>query len=193
MSNQIVDFTKIRRQLGTIEVPPSFESDVKGWIEAQAEQYGLRWFLAHALDGIIWGEVRDNELCISPLFSADLRASTLRVARLFGEPGELQIWWNYGEWKARIVEDGKIAGDDIDCFDERYYLWGTDIESAENGFLLLKHGKEGLRHAPPMEAGATPPLWLTIRHYIATDEDNQAYIECSRLVTLNSNTTGEAR
>ncbi len=166
-------------------VPADFNGSIKQWLEEQANTYSLRWLLAHADDGVIWGEVRESSLHLSGcLFEPDLRATTLQMARLFGEAGELYLWKNDNVWSARLVLEGK--GDTAECYDEGYLLWGTHVEKNENGFVHLRHGSEGLRHAPPFHTDKEKIiLALNVRHFIEYDKEGQAYVEFSRLMSIN--------
>ncbi len=93
--------------------------------------------------------------------------------------------------------------------DEQQILWGTCAEQATGGFTLLADGRQGLRHAVPLDlpesvfdtkSGATHrPVRLGVRHYLAYDKDDQidsqrgervatgtARIALSRLTSLQS-------
>lgn len=71
--------------------------------------------------------------------------------------------------------------------------------SHQTGFTLVEDGRQGLRHAVPMEvsdrafssSGRKRPLRLQVRHYIKYDEDGHAYIALSRLVALHPKPEGE--
>jgi len=165
-----------------------FAADPSGWFQKQAGVGDGAWFLAHADDGVIWGEVRADGLHLSgdafPQISPPLRAVTLQQARLFGPNAELLLWKNDAAWRARLVQDG--AGEDGEYYDETHLLWGTAMEEQRDGFTLLREGKEGLRHAPPLPPAVHLPARLRVRHYLAYDPDGQAYIACSRLVGIEN-------
>ncbi len=171
-------------QVKPISVPGNFVGDPVVALATLAQDYNLRWLLAHADDGVIWGEVRDGKLHLSsdafPQISPPLRAATLQQARLFGPEGELLVWKEDAGWQARRIQDG--AGDSIEYYDEAHLLWGDREEGRQDGFVLLCQGKEGLRHAPPLPEGVQPPARLHVRHYLAYDPDGQAHIAYSRLV-----------
>ena len=154
-------------------------------LSEQAKLYGLRWMLAHADDGVIWGELRDDELHLScdafPDVSPPLRIETLQQVRLFGHLAELLMWRDESSWRARLIQDNK--GELHQYYDEAHLLWGTDVDLKKDGFVLLRQGKEGLRHAAPLVSADSRPR-LKVRHYIAYDQDGQAYIAYSRLVSL---------
>ena len=173
-------------------VPANFTSKPMLALSEQARPYGLRWLLAHADDGVIWGEMRDDGLHLScdafPEHSPPLRPETLQQMRMFGPLAELLFWRDGAAWQARLIRDN--AGEAHGYFDEAHLLWGDIAEQQKNGFLLLRQGKEGLRHAPPLNfAGQLPASlkarpYLKVRHYINYDEDGQAYVAYSRLVTI---------
>ena len=172
----------------TVTVPVDFGGDIKTWLE-QANTHNFRWLLAHADDGVIWGDVRDDGLHLSTsLFGPELRAKTLQMARLFGEIGELYLWKSDDGWSARLVIEGE--GHTKEYYDECQLLWGTDVEETDDGFVLLRHGAEGLRHAPPIHEADIKlplqhkPLRLNIRHFVDYDKDGQAYVKFSRLISV---------
>jgi CRISPR-associated protein (TIGR03984 family) len=166
------------------------------WLAAQAQARQLRWLLAHATDGVIWGEWRDGALALSqdafgdvnPAVTAQLREETLIQARLFGEAGQLLIWRADGAWRMVFDSSAKDAksGDGIPLTrDEEHLLWGDEVEQEKGGFILLREGREGLRHAPPMLVPAKKRrAALTVRHTLDYDEDGQVFIARSRLVAL---------
>jgi CRISPR-associated protein (TIGR03984 family) len=176
----------IKSDIKRVTVTSDFNEDMKKWLENEAKIHGFRWLLAHALDGIIWGEEREDGLYLSNiLFGPKLRIDTLQMARLFGETGELLIWKGDNGWQARILKDGK--GRDKEYYDESQLLWGTKVEDRKNGFVLLHHGSEGLRHAPPFVSEDDElRLKLNIRHYINYDSDGQAYVDFSRLISIEA-------
>lgn len=176
----------IKCDIKKVTVDSDFNENIKQWLEKEAENYGLRWLLAQAYDGVIWGEKMKDGLHLSTiLLKTDLRVSTLQMARLFGEIGELLIWRSDNGWHARLVKDN--SGTDRECYDEFQLLWGTDVEKSQDGFVLLRHGSEGLRHAPPFESKDDKlRLQLNVRHYINYDTDGQAYVDFSRLVSVSA-------
>ena len=169
-----------------VTVPVDFNDDIKTWLEQQANTNNLRWLLAHADDGVIWGEVRNDNLHLSTHLSGpELRAKTLQMVRMFGEAGELYLWKSTNDWSARLVLEGE--GDTKQYYDETQLLWGTHVDKIEDGFVLLYHGAEGLRHALPMqllEGKLELQPVLNVRHFVNYDDDGQAYVEFSRLISI---------
>lgn len=169
-----------------VTVPVDFNGDIGAWLRERANTHNLRWLLAHADDGVIWGEARDDGLHLSTsLFGPELRAKTLQMARLFGEIGELYLWKSDGGWSARLVIEGE--GHTKEYYDECQLLWGTHVEKTEEGFTRMHHGAEGLRHAPPMpvpEGKLERSLVLNVRHFVDYDGEGQAYVEFSRLISI---------
>jgi len=170
-------------------------SDMKDWLQAQAIQYNLRWLLAHADDGVIWGELRNRQLVtsdsVAPEVSPPLRAETLQQARLFAEHAELLLWRDGdNQWHARLIRDA-VEGETpvfTDAIDEPQLLWGTHGEH-RSGFTMLRDGAQGLRHAVPMELplgenNETHPPRLWVRHYLAEDQNGFIRIVASRLLDL---------
>ncbi|GBC77431.1 hypothetical protein HRbin08_00909 [bacterium HR08] len=170
-------------------------SDVKAWLQTQAVRYKLKWLLAHADDGVIWGELRNGQLVtsdsVAPEVSPPLRTETLWQARLFATHAELLLWRDGdNQWHARLIRDA-LKGETpafTDAIDEPQLLWGTHGEH-RNGFTLLRDGAQGLRHAVPMELPlgknneADPPrLW--VRHYLREDQNGFTRIVASRLLDL---------
>jgi len=176
----------IKSNIERVTVTSDFNEDIKKWLENEAKMHGFRWLLAHALDGIIWGEEREDGLHLSNiLFGPNLRVDTLQMARLFGEKGELLIWRDDNGWQTRMLKDSE--GIDKEYYDESQLLWGTDVEKSQDGFVLLRHGSEGLRHVPPFESkDAKLRLKLNIRNYINYDPDGQAYVDFSRLISVEA-------
>lgn len=177
---------KLKCEVKQVTVDSDFNINIIQWLEKEADTHGLRWLLAHAYDGVIWGEKSEDGLHLSSfLLKPDLRVSTLQMVRLFGETGELLVWRSDNGWEARLVKDNQ--GTDKECYDEFQLLWGTDVEKSQDGFVLLHHGSEGLRHAPPFKSKIDKlRLQLNIRHYINYDLDGQAYVEFSRLISIEA-------
>ncbi len=170
-------------------------SDMKDWLQARAIQYNLRWLLAHADDGVIWGELRNRQLVtsdsVAPEVSPPLRTETLQQARLFAEHAELLLWRDGdNQWHARLIRDA-VEGETpvfTDAIDEPYLLWGTHGEH-RSSFTLLRDGAQGLRHAVPMELllgknNETDPPCLWVRHYLQEDQSGFTHIVLSRLLDL---------
>jgi CRISPR-associated protein (TIGR03984 family) len=170
-------------------------SDVKGWLQAQATKHTLKWLLAHADDGVIWGELRDGQLVtsdsVAPEVSPPLRAETLQQARVFAGDAELLLWRDGdNQWHARLIRqsaDGETPTF-TDVIDEPQMLWGTHGEH-RNGFTLLRDGAQGLRHAVPMQLPLgqnheTNPPRLWVRHYLQEDPNGFTRIVVSRLFDL---------
>lgn len=174
-----------------VNVPTNLE--IKQWLQEQAEIHNLRFVLAHAEDGIIWGEFRDGQLVTSDsAFShlPKLHLSTLQQCRAFGANAEVMLWQNDEGLKARLIDDRMTE----DYIREYQILWGTQKDEVRNGFTLVSDGSQGLRHAVPLiginfdkSQKLYRPLRLSVRHYITTDEKTGlARIYLSRLVNLTT-------
>lgn len=170
-----------------VDIPANLDSEPRSALAELARKYALRWLLAHADDGVIWGELRADGLHLSsdvfPDISPPLRTVTLQQVRLFGPQAEILLWKDGSGWRARLIRD---EGEERDCVDEAHMLWGTEIEERRDGFTRLREGREGLRHAPPLPDSARPPVYLRVRHYIAYNLDGQAYIAYSRLMGIDA-------
>jgi CRISPR-associated protein (TIGR03984 family) len=155
---------------------------------------GGGWFLAHADDGVIWGQKRGDRLLLSnaffPTVSPPLRATTLQQARLFGEHAEIRLWRNRGSFSSCRLDD--FSDSAAEAFDEEYLLWGDHVQDRKNAFSLMADGDQGLLHAVPLDVAGSPltsnnrkhPLRLTLRHYLSSDPDGRVHISLSRLVNL---------
>jgi len=173
-------------QIKSLSIPNNLETELQAWMTAQAKAYQLNWLLANADDGVIWGEIHSDSIHLScdafPHISPPLLPMTLQQARLFGSSAEIMLWREGAGWRARVIQDG--AGEDGEYYDENHLLWGNQAEDQKEGFLLVRQGKEGLRHAPPLPQDAQLPAHLKVRHYLAYDSDGQVYVACSRLIAL---------
>ena len=181
--------TKLPYQLTGIPVDGDFTTRPADWIVAQARKFGLRYLLAHADDGVIWGRIDDDGLHtssgIAPA-SPSLRTATLQQARIFGPSGEVLLWHDDNGWRARLIAD--VPDNDDDVIDEDQILWGDTVETVKDGFTLLREGAQGMRHAVPIVITAEQlkhhQLRLRVRHYITENEDGEASITLSRLVQI---------
>lgn len=162
------------------------------WLQDKAHEKHLTYLLAHADDGVIWGEFRGNDykLVTSDVFPqlAKFRLSTLQQCRIFGEKAEVMLWKVGQNWKARSIEDGHLS--DQNYIPEKQILWGTQKEDEKTEFTLVSDGSQGLKHAVPLtgitfKGKDSRPLRLQVRHYIDYDESGVARIYLSRLVNLD--------
>lgn len=175
-----------------------FSEDPRTWLAQQAKERNLSFLLAHADDGVIWGQLQpDGSMKLSSEAFADpsqypttrvtLRIETLQQVRLFDSTGELLLWRTDTGFSARLIaDDAKLP--DNDCLDDSHWLWGWlgDEGREAGGFTFLFEGKQGLVHAPPITGlEKNGRVQLKLRHYIAKDDQNgQAYICGSRLTGL---------
>ncbi|MEI7644328.1 MAG: CRISPR-associated protein Csx19 [Chloroflexales bacterium] len=174
----------------TVE-PVMLPTDLRAWLHARTTALGLRWLLAHTDSGVIWGELRNNELTLSsdafPRPGLSLRSETLQQARLFGATGELLLWRGPDEqWHATTRRDGE--GDAGEYFDEAYVLWGFKEEQPpRDGFRELREGAEGIIHAPPLQHTPSDKqrAHLTMRHYLQHDASGVIRIVAGRLLGLS--------
>lgn len=199
MSREIVECSY---SVSPVAIDDGFVSDPKKWLTRQAVANGLTTLLAHADDGVIWGQLESGgRLALShdafPDVSPPLRAITLQQARLFSEQAELLVWRDGdGGWRTRLLKDDGGPKHDAWCFDETHLQWGDHQEGEADGFTLVAEGQEGLRHAVPLPAAAVPfdlpektsdrwhPLRLGVRQYLDRDEDGTLVIVQGRLTGL---------
>lgn len=179
----------------------------KTWLEQQATTHQLRYMLAHALDGVIWGEMRQGKLQVAQSdYTPSLLEDTLQEVRVFGNSAEIHIWRTGKSWQGRLIRP--VSADETPTYtesiNEQRMLWGDQVESRHNGFSIMTDGIQGLCHAVPLDVPhPTPeqavkdrngkptkqykvrPLRLVVRHYLAPDD--VAHIVTSRLVSLKNN------
>jgi CRISPR-associated protein (TIGR03984 family) len=178
-------------------VDESFLKQPRAWL-AKNMSDKMPWLLAHADDGVIWGKRQsDGSLKLSsdvfndekkyPSVAVPLSAKTLQQARIFGPAGEILIWRTDNGFAARRIDESSTPAQNT-LPDEWHLLWGEpDFRECRDGFCLFIEGQQGLRHALPV--GQNPPpanqrAKLCVRHYVAHDNEGQAYIAMSRLVNL---------
>lgn len=178
--------------------------DVATWLLAQAKKHNLTTLLAHADDGVIWGRMTDDETLLTShdVFgeppSPALRVETLQQARLFSEGAELLLWRTAESWQARLAKDAPQG----EHYDQSQMLWGDGRVKVKQGFTLVEEGRQGLRHAPPVEVSEAEflveeknseqkersrrPLRLWVRHYLTSDpESGVVDVALSRLVKVD--------
>lgn len=173
-------------EINSISVDDSFDHDIRSWLADISKRYDSKYLLAHADDGVIWGQFTNNKLMLAgdffELAKVDLRATTLQEARLFGTKGEILIWRTESGFSGRAITDEMLTKD-VDYLEEEYWLWGSSVNTI-NKFTLMQDGQQGLLHVPPIQAEEKKAAVLIIRHYLSNDEFGQAFISCSRLVGL---------
>lgn len=167
------------------------------WLSQKMQAHAMKYLLAHADDGVIWGRLDGEELItshdVAPENSPPLRTETLQTARIFAPAGELLVWRNeVGEWAGRLIAEAMPQGakpEWTEAFDEKQVLWGTYAEPLEPGFALLSEGTQGIIHVVPIYWSGqideqTRPLRLVVRHYLKADDYGFRRVNASRLVTL---------
>lgn len=178
-------------------------NEIKTWLQKQATKYSLKWLLAHADDGVIWGKIDNSGKLITSYEASEgdeearaacpeLRVKTLQQARLFSNDAELLLWRDTDSasgWQARVIRNAQ-NGDTIEWneyYDEPQLLWGTHGRHLHHGFTLLWDGAQGLRHAVPVQLALRQqneidPPRLFVRHYI--NKTGFARVVASRLLSL---------
>ena len=181
-----------------------FAEEPVPWLTRQMRTYTLKYMLAHADDGVIWGRLDGEELIIShtvaPEHSPPLRTVTLQTVRLFAPAGELLVWRDEsGAWKSRLIAETALPGYTskwITAFDEQQILWGTNADLRERGFSLMREGSQGLVHIVPLHltepiGEQRRPLQLVVRHYLTMDDYGFMRVNASRLMNLLPESEGE--
>lgn len=179
-----------------VTVEAAFAVDPAGWLLAQAQTHQLKYLLAHADDGVIWGKVEPDSLWLSgnekPAVSPPLRAATLQQARLFGSNAELMLWRVNDGWSARLITDSR-DGDTL-YYDEKQILWGNNRlkDESNDNYTVTADGEQGFRQIIPLPsvgeqfANKNRPFYLMVRHYLTRDETSGLYrVTLSRLTNLN--------
>jgi len=187
--------TETRWQVLTLAETEAFSADPKAWLNAHARP-DMPYVLAYADDGVIWGKRQeDGTVWLSgevfsdparyPAVAVKFRLDTLQQIRLFGPAGERLIWRTREGFAGRSMTDGPALNEDT--FEQAYLLWHQGQPEAvdrQAGFALLQEGGQGPRHAPPVIPNGSQRPRLVVRHYVAYDDQDQAYIALSRLVDL---------
>jgi CRISPR-associated protein (TIGR03984 family) len=165
---------------------------LSSWLAQKAKDFQLKYFLAHADDGVIWGYFQDDKLTIA-------RSVFTEFPNCVIDPSAMPYFWrNRGNFtlatdrglQARLIQDNNVAEESLD---ENQILLGTQ-GTEKNGFTLLSDGQQGLKHAVPLtgikfdsqEKTQHRPVHLIVRHYIKYNEAGVARIFLSRLVSLTS-------
>jgi CRISPR-associated protein (TIGR03984 family) len=173
-----------------------FANDPTKWLSQQMHAHKLKYLLAHADDGVIWGRLDGEELItshdVAPEYSPPLRVETLQTARIFAHAGELLVWRDEaGAWSDRLIAEATpgAASEWTAAFDEQQVLWGTNTRPRERGFTLISDGSQGLFHVIPLNLTGqfdeqTRPLRLEVRHYLKADDYGFVRVNASRLLSL---------
>ncbi len=172
-----------------------FAHEPTKWLSQQMHTHNLKYLLAHADDGVIWGRLDGEELItshdVAPEYSPPLRAETLQTARIFARAGELLAWRDEaGEWAGRLIADDTPGATPewTTAFEEQQVLLGTNVQPRKRGFALMSEGSQGLFHVVPLNPGQideqTRPLRLVVRHYLKADNYGFLRVNASRLFSL---------
>jgi CRISPR-associated protein (TIGR03984 family) len=174
-----------------------FAEEPVTWLSQQMRTHTLKYLLAHAEDGVIWGRLDGEELItshtVAPEYSPPLRVVTLQMVRLFAPAGELFVWRDEsGTWRSRLITEATLSGHMSEwttAFDEQQILWGTNAVQRERGFSLMSEGSQGLFHVVPLHLTESigeqrRPLRLVVRHYLKVDDSGFVRVNASRLRNL---------
>ncbi len=177
---------RVQKKIGwrsqNISELPATDTTLREWLITQGNVQHLRYALAHADDGVIWGQFDNGAWTWSsgyiPRISPTLQLSTIQQLRLFGANAELFVWREGIALYGRLITDG--VGEAI-CFDEAQLIWGLPDGTPQGNFQRLSEGAQGLLHAPPVALITNLPQLMT-RNYIDFDNDNNAVVVASRLI-----------
>lgn len=186
---------KVRVQQ-TSEAVAAEEQALADKLAEKAAAHDLRFLLSFHDDGVVWGRWDGQTWKLSsrvaPNVSPAFRALTLQECRAFGESAELYLYRDGSQLRGYLLREGE--GEELDYFSEAHLLWGDQGKEADDGFTVLREGRQGLRHAIPIALnnlpqkagnGRDPHLaQLRVRHYIGYAPDDRAYIRYSRLVAV---------
>src|SRR5258708_39601717 len=106
--------------LATCIVKPAViqNNDLIQWVQDNGNN--AQWLLAHTLEGIVWGRREEsNATWLIPEMVSSFRQPTLRQKKpqqlkklqqlwLFGENGEIYLWWDGGMWQQREIIEGHV-------------------------------------------------------------------------------------
>jgi CRISPR-associated protein (TIGR03984 family) len=118
-----------------------------------------------------------------PEVSPALRVETVQQLRLFSVHGEVHLWKTQDGFNARVIQDQAVHQDPSRFYDETQWLYGA-ANQQKSGYTLMIEGEEGLEHAIPLTGSPGFRAGLKVRHYVAYDDQGQAYIPLSRLLEL---------
>lgn len=178
------------------KIPADFAADKGQWLVETAAGFlgagNVKYALIHADDGVLWGLVTGNQLIIpdSSDWTPPLRSITIQQCRIFGDKGELFIWREAeDQWRGRVViEDTNVAYEKIE---EAQILYGNQVNSlqaAPAGFTPIFEKTTGIRQIVPIaitqDQFEKKRVTLIVRHYLAADQEGQAIIPLSRLVSV---------
>lgn len=156
-----------------------------GSVDQYTKQYGLKYFLSHHDDGVIWGVFDgDWKLSAGRDPSPGFHLATLQNCRIFGPEAEILIWKKDHRLMSRLLAEGE--GDLFEYVDHLQILFGDTVQESDGIFSLLREGEQGMLHFLPVP-DATPRSGLIIRAYIDYDAQGVAFYRWHRLVGIENN------
>jgi CRISPR-associated protein (TIGR03984 family) len=174
---------------------------LRKWLNEKVQEHKLKYLLAHAEDGVIWGNfdsqcnliTSDEPIKLFPKWQFPaFRYETLQQCRVFCETVEIMFWKTDEGLKARIIKDKHLKQQEY--ITEYQILLGTHGEKNEDrSFTLLWDSKQGLKHAVPFtdivlekDGVLKNKVRLKVNHYIDYNDAGVAHIYLSRLVNLTA-------
>ena len=195
-------YKKVSQQIkleANLPVPQAGKRKLMDWLSDEAPQ-PAEWLLAHCYAGVVWGKYQEDEWLLSTKITPDLSPaltwSSFLQVRVFGENGELLLWRDGDQLRARKVIVHK-EGKEYEGYLEDQWLWGTRAEKKViDGFTWLTDGAQGLQHVVPIEVPQTDfatdrsnyrPVRLRVMNYLRANESSGlAEVWLSRLVKVFS-------
>lgn len=184
-------------QRESLPVDPAFQKSPRAWL-GRLGGPGVDYLLAHADDGVLWGRVDNGSLRLAgdefPEVAVDLRPPTLQKARLFGPAGEILVWRTPTGFSACRITDPPGGVEGNDWLDEDHLLWGSQEGAPRNGFILLREGRQGFLHAPPLDSLPRGlRAVLRVRHALERDQDTgRVRLAEGRLVAVTTSRNQES-
>lgn len=180
-----------REHVAVQEVTP--DNDLHEWLGVLMNDFQTRYLLAHADDGVIWGQMVNGELVTARERAAQLpnngqrqrlldvcpalHLNTLWEARLFDDAAMVHLWRDGGYWRATLFWTPDQVALDVSAaqtfeavIDECQLTWGErDARYDLADFTVMRDGQQGLVHVVPLLVNNNTRLWLRVRHYVAED------------------------
>lgn len=166
-----------------------------------AIENGIKILLVHALDGVIWGRIKKNDLFLScdietgnDHHSPEFRWSTITQLRMFSDKSELFLrrTSNRHVITRFISENEKDTEPDYRMtMSEDYLLWGNYAEPVDSVFSRLEDRRKGFVHFAPVttdnqitvRAEKSIPV-IGVRHYVKEDRSGFFDVAATRLMNV---------
>ncbi|NLN92522.1 MAG: hypothetical protein GX130_04325 [Candidatus Hydrogenedens sp.] len=161
------------------------------------ELTGIKWALAFAADGVVWGVVQERKLLWAfnefPKACPELSFDNLTELRLFGPTKELHIWSMKKEWTGSLIQDVAESEENRNLApqeEERLLRADRVLQKGETTFSLVGDNTGAVQAVPiPCKDDDFKnnrwPLRLIVKNYFKKDCDTGMIgIGVTRLVDL---------